>query len=75
MMFNDTFALRVGTKVAIVQPNKEALTFAYENEHLKSIPHDVELEKDALAFVKVMDDMYNKKLFQVSKGKVCKSNQ
>lgn len=75
MMFNDTFALRVGSKVAIVQPNKEALTFAYENEHLKSIPHDIELEKDALAFVKVMDDMYNKKLFQVSKGKVCKSNR
>jgi phosphoglycerol transferase MdoB-like AlkP superfamily enzyme len=75
MMFNDTFALRVGNKVAIVQPNKEALTFAYENEHLKSIPHDIELEKDTLAFVKVMDDMYNKKLFQVSKGKVCKSKR
>ncbi|HEX5710442.1 MAG TPA: LTA synthase family protein, partial [Sulfuricurvum sp.] len=74
MMFNDTFALRVGNKVAIVQPNKEALTFAYENEHLKNLPHDVELEKDALAFVKVMDDLYNKKLFQVSKGKVCKSD-
>lgn len=75
MMFNDTFALRVGTKVAIVQPNEEALTFTYENQHLKSVPHDVELEKDALAFVKVMDDMYNKKLFQVSKGKVCKSDK
>ncbi|MDP2076906.1 MAG: LTA synthase family protein [Sulfuricurvum sp.] len=75
MMFNDTFALRVGNKVAIVQPNKEALTFTYENEHLKSIPHDVELEQDALAFVKIMDDMYNKKLFQVSKGKVCKSER
>ena len=65
MMFNDTFALRVGNKVAIVQPNKEALTFVYENEHLKSIPHDVELERDALSFVKVMDDLYNKKLFKV----------
>ena len=73
MMFNDTFALRVHNKVAIIQPNKEPLTFVYENEHLKSIPHDDELEKDALAFVKVMDDLYNKKLFQVSKGKVCKS--
>ncbi len=73
MMFNDTFALRVGIKVAIVQPNKEPLTFSYENEHLKSIPHDVELEKDALAFVKIMNDLYNKKLYQVSKGKVCKS--
>jgi phosphoglycerol transferase MdoB-like AlkP superfamily enzyme len=67
MMFNDTFALRVHDKITIVQPNKEPLTFAYENEHLKSIPHDTELEKDALAFVKVMDDMYNKKLFRVKK--------
>jgi len=67
MMFNDTFALRVHDKVAIIQPNKEPLTFVYEREHLKSIPHDKELEKDALAFVKVMDDMYNKKLFKMKK--------
>jgi hypothetical protein len=30
-------------------------------------PHDTELEKDALAFVKVMDDIYNKKRFRVKK--------
>ncbi len=67
MMFNDTFALRVHDKVAIIQPNKEPLTFVYEHEHLKSASHDKELEKDALAFVKVMDDMYNKKLFRMKK--------
>ncbi|MFH0710654.1 MAG: LTA synthase family protein [Pseudomonadota bacterium] len=67
MMFNDTFALRVHDKVAIIQPNKEPLTFTYEHEHLKSASHDKELEKDALAFVKVMDDMYNKKLYQMKK--------
>jgi phosphoglycerol transferase MdoB-like AlkP superfamily enzyme len=67
MMFNDTFALRVKEKVAIVQPNKEALTFIYENEHLKAVAHDIELEKDALAFIVVMDDMYNKKSFRVKK--------
>jgi phosphoglycerol transferase MdoB-like AlkP superfamily enzyme len=64
MMFNDTFALRVHDKVAIIQPNKPAQTFTYVNEHLQTAPHDTELEKDALAFVKVMDDMYNKKLFK-----------
>ncbi len=64
MMFNDTFALRDRNKVAILQPNKEALTFSYENEHLKAAPHDKELERDTLAFVTVMDDMYKKKLYR-----------
>lgn len=64
MMFNDTFALREKNKVAVVQPNKEPQTFTYENEHLHDAPHDKELERDALAFVTVMDDMYNKKLYR-----------
>ncbi|OYZ66411.1 MAG: sulfatase [Sulfuricurvum sp. 24-42-5] len=67
MMFNDMFALRVRDKVAIIQPNKPAQTFTYIKEHLQAAPHDSELEKDALAFVKVTDDMYNKKLFRVKK--------
>ena len=64
MMFNDTFALRTKDKVAIIQPNKPPLTFTYQSEHLKAAPHDLELEKDVLAFVKVIDDLYNKKLFR-----------
>lgn len=67
MMFNDMFALRIRDKVAIIQPNKPAQTFTYVKEHLQAAPHDSELEKDALAFVKVTDDMYNKKLFRVKK--------
>jgi len=67
MLFNESFALRVKDKAAIIQPNKEPLTFIYKNEHLVATAHDEELEKDALAFVIVMDDMYNKKLFQVAK--------
>jgi len=67
MLFNDTFALRHRNKVAIIQPNKEAATFIYEKERLRPVPHDKELERDALAFVTVMDDMYNKKLFRVAK--------
>lgn len=67
MMFNDMFALRIHDKVAIIQPNKPAQTFTYVKEHLQNAPHDIELEKDALAFVKVTDDMYNKKLFRVKK--------
>lgn len=64
MMFNDTFALRIHDKVAVIQPNKEPLTFAYQDEHLKPLAHDTELEKDAIAFVKVIDDLYNKKLYR-----------
>ncbi|MDQ1298352.1 MAG: hypothetical protein QG558_891 [Campylobacterota bacterium] len=67
MMFNDMFALRIHDKIAIIQPNKPAQTFIYVNEHLQTAPHDTELEKDALAFVKVMDDIYNKKRFRVKK--------
>jgi hypothetical protein len=67
MLFNESFALRVKDKVAIIQPNKEALTFIYHNEHLVVTAHDNELEKDALAFVIVMDDMYNKKLYRMKK--------
>lgn len=64
MLFNDTFALRDHNKVAVIQPNKEPLTFTYEKEHLHTAPHDKELERDAFAFVTVMDDMYNKKLYR-----------
>lgn len=65
MMFNDNFALRDHEKVAIIQPNKEALTFTYKNERLTPTISDKELERDALAFVTVMDDMYSKKLYKV----------
>jgi len=64
MLFNDSFALRHLNKVAIIQPNKGAETFIYEKDRLLPVAHDKELERDALAFVTVMDDMYNKKLYR-----------
>ncbi|MDD2782181.1 LTA synthase family protein [Sulfuricurvum sp.] len=66
MLFNDMFALRDRNDIAIVQPNKEALTFVYKNDRLIPAAHNKELEKDALAFIVVMDDMYNKKLFRIA---------
>jgi phosphoglycerol transferase MdoB-like AlkP superfamily enzyme len=65
MMFNDTFALRDHDNIAILQPNKEAQSFMYLHEHLKPSPHNKQLEKDALAFIIVLDDMYNKKLYRM----------
>lgn len=64
MMFNDTFALRDRDTVAVLQPDKTPQTFFYTNGRLKPAPHNHELEKDVLAFITVLDDMYNKKLYR-----------
>jgi len=64
MQFNETYALRVNNKVAVVQPNQSAQTYEYVNEHLKPIAHDRELEKDALAFVLGLNWLYDKQKYQ-----------
>ncbi len=64
MQFNDRYALRVDDTVAVLRPNTKPLSFKYENKHLLPIESDVELEKDVLAFVIVLNDMYQKKLYQ-----------
>ncbi|MFA5234514.1 MAG: hypothetical protein WC390_08960, partial [Sulfurimonas sp.] len=59
-------------KVSIIAPNKEAVTFSYKepssymdkSNHLIPAEHDVELEKDALAFVLTLDHLYDKKLYR-----------
>ncbi|QFR49919.1 sulfatase-like hydrolase/transferase [Sulfurimonas lithotrophica] len=71
MQFHSIYALRVGDKVAVIRPNKEAVTFLYKepssyldkSSHLTQIEHDTELEKDALAFVLTLDYLYDKKLY------------
>ena len=64
MQFNENYALRVKDKVAIVVPNQPAQTYKYVNKHLKPIEHDVELEKDALAFVVTLNYLYDKQLYR-----------
>ena len=64
MQFHTAYALRVKDKIAIIRPNKNALTFRYENKHLVAIESDKELEKDALAFVVALDYLYNEKLYR-----------
>ena len=64
MQFNTYYALRVDDKVAILRPNKKAITFEYKDKHLKKIEHDEELEKDVLAFVVSLNYLYNKKLYR-----------
>ena len=64
MQFNDRYALRVGDKVSVIVPNKEAQTFKYVNKHLEKSKHDRELEKDLLAFITVLNHIYNERLYK-----------
>ena len=64
MQFNTYYALRVDDKVAILRPNKKAITFEYKDKHLKETEHDKELEKDVLAFIITLDYLYNKRVYQ-----------
>lgn len=63
MQFHDIYALRNKNEVAIIQPEKEALTFKYVNGHLQLTKHNKSLERDALAFVHVLNDMYQNGLY------------
>lgn len=64
MQFNDSYALRVKDKVAVIRPKKEPLTFIYKNDHLEATGHDVELEKNTLAFVLSLTHLYSEKLYR-----------
>ena len=63
MKFHDLFALRHSDEVAIIQPGVEPLTFAYVDQHLEQRQSNIELEQDALAFVIVLDDLYQNRRF------------
>lgn len=72
MQFNDNYALMVKNKVAVIRPGKEASTYTYDrnkafvkmDKHLVEVEHDVELEKDTLAFILSMNNLYDKSLFR-----------
>ena len=64
MQFNDTYAYRIGNKVAVLRPQKEALTFIYQDEKMIPAEHDKELEINALAFILTMNHLYEKRLFK-----------
>jgi phosphoglycerol transferase MdoB-like AlkP superfamily enzyme len=64
MMFNDTYALRVKDKVAVIGQNMKPQTFTYKDEKLHITIEDKELQKDALALIIVLNDLYNKKAYR-----------
>ncbi len=64
MQFNETYALRIDNQIAIIQPNQPAKTYAYKAEHLHPMPHNVTLERDALAFVLGLNYLYEKERYK-----------
>jgi len=64
MQFHNSYALREGNTIAVIRPNKEALTFLYKEGHLHATAHNRELEKDALALVIVLNNLYDKRLYK-----------
>jgi phosphoglycerol transferase MdoB-like AlkP superfamily enzyme len=64
MQFNDRYALRVKDKVAIAVPNKKIETFIYKNKHLTKTDEDIELQNDLLAFIHVLNHMYQNRLYR-----------
>ena len=64
LQFNDTYALRVGKEVAVIRPDKPAVTYLYQDQHLVPTEHNVALEKDALAFIVGLNYLYNNQKYK-----------
>lgn len=64
MQFHTDYALMVDNRVAVMRPNKNPVTFLYQDRHLVKADHDEELEKNALAFIITLDHLYNKRLYR-----------
>jgi len=71
MQFHQMYGLRVADKIAIIQPEKKPVTMKIVDKKLIQIEHDKELEKDVLAFVIGLNDLYQKQLFKPVDSKDC----
>ena len=63
MQFYSSYALKVKNKVAVISPNKKPTTFNYRDNHLIEAKEDIELQKDLLSFIFVLDHLYQKRLY------------
>ncbi len=64
MLFDEIYAYRKGDKVAIMIPNLPIKTYIYKDKKLLEIEKDLELEKEALSLIYVLDDMYQNKSYK-----------
>lgn len=64
MQFHDMYALRNGNEIAVVQPNKEPVTFTLKDGNLQQSAHNKSLEQDTVSFVHVLNDIYQNRLYR-----------
>ncbi|MCT7563824.1 LTA synthase family protein [Aliarcobacter butzleri] len=64
MIFDEIYAYRKEDKVAILVPNMPIKTHLYKDKKLTEIENDLVLEKEALALIYVLDDMYKNKSYK-----------
>ena len=65
LQFHNIYGLRHRDEIAILQPGKPAQTWRVtEDMKLVRAAHNVELEKDALAFVVALDALYRNQLYR-----------
>ena len=64
MIFDEIYAYRKEDKVAILVPNMPIKTYLYKDKKLTEIENDLILEKEALALIYVLDDMYKNKSYK-----------
>ncbi len=64
LQFHQMYGLRVGDEIAIIQPQEEPVTMKIKNGRLVNADHNQELEKDVLAFVVGLNELYQKQLYK-----------
>ncbi|WP_419671868.1 LTA synthase family protein [Aliarcobacter butzleri] len=64
MIFDEIYAYRKEDKVTILVPNMPIKTYLYKDKKLIEIENDLVLEKEALALIYVLDDMYKNKSYK-----------
>ena len=72
MQFHQMYGLRVADEIAIIQPEEEPITMKIVDGRLIEIEHNIELEKDVLAFVIGLNELYQKQLFKPVSDEECK---
>ena len=64
MLFDEIYAYRKEDKVVVLIPNMPPKTYTYKDKKLLEEKSDSILEKEALALVYVLDDMYKNKSYK-----------
>ncbi|WP_198304661.1 LTA synthase family protein [Arcobacter vandammei] len=64
MIFDETYAYRKGDNISILVPNLPSKTYEYKDKKLVEIPNNENLQKEALALIYILDDMYKNKSYK-----------